>query len=210
MKHSIEKLRLEYGNRPLLAVESDPLQQFHLWLDDAIACDVMEPNGMSLATLDGKQPTLRTVLLKQLDDKGFVFFTHYGSRKGQHLANQSKAALNFWWREIYRQVSVEGRVEKVTRKESVAYFSTRPKGAQLAAHASSQSKILQSRDLLEKEFAKLKKMHVGKSIPCPSSWGGYRLIPERIEFWQGRKNRLHDRFVYVKTSGKWSHNRLAP
>ncbi len=213
MKGSIEKLRYEYGNTPLLeeALEADPIGEFEKWLLEAVHADVMEPNAMVLATITRTgYPTSRTVLLKGFDRKGFVFFTNYESRKGEHLAEHPFASLTFWWKEIYRQVNIEGAVKRVSRKESVEYFKKRPRGAQLAALASHQSKPLATRLEIEAAFAYLKKKYRGKPIPCPKGWGGYRLIPDRMEFWQGRASRLHDRFVYVKTDGEWVLSRLSP
>ncbi len=211
MKRSIEKIRSEYQDAPLVELKPDPIVQFQLWLEEACRAEVMEPNGMTLSTLsEGGRPTARTVLLKKVDRKGFVFFTHYGSRKGRHLERHHFGALTFWWRELYRQVCVEGNIERTPRKESLLYFKKRPRGAQLAALASDQSEPLLSRADLEESFARLKRDYRGKEIPCPKNWGGYRLVPERVEFWKGQKNRLHDRFVYVKTKSDWLFTRLYP
>lgn len=215
MKDSIHKLRLEYGNNSLLEdqVCADPHVQFRQWLEEALKAEVMEPNGMVLSTVSATgAPSSRTVLLKKLDS-GFVFFTNYGSRKAAQLEVDPCAALTFWWKEIYRQVNIEGKIEKVSRKESVEYFHSRPKGAQLAALASEQSAPLASRIELEEAFKSLKKKYLGKKVPCPKHWGGFRLIPDRFEFWQGNAHRLHDRFLYVKTDQKtqtWLLTRLAP
>jgi pyridoxamine 5'-phosphate oxidase len=213
MKRSIEKLRLEYGNASLLeqSLRSDPIQQFEHWLNEAIAAQVMEPNGMVLATISSAhRPSSRTVLLKGVDQRGLCFYTNYSSRKGEHLRLQPYASVTFWWKEIYRQVNFEGGIKKVTRKESIAYFGKRPRGAQLAACASQQSAPLAAREELEEAFNRLKKKYRGEEVPCPKEWGGYRLEPERVEFWQGRKNRLHDRFLYVKADTGWLISRLAP
>jgi pyridoxamine 5'-phosphate oxidase len=213
MIRSIEKLRFEYGNTPLLEedLRSDPVEQFLFWIKEALKAQVMEPNSMTLATVTSVgRPSTRTVLLKEITKGGFVFYTNYSSRKGEHLAGTPFASLTFWWKEIYRQVNIEGRVEKVSRRESLAYFKKRPRGAQLAAHASKQSAPLATRAEIESMFQLLKKKYQGKPIPCPTEWGGYRVLPERIEFWQGRQNRLHDRFLYVKANGEWMMTRLAP
>lgn len=212
-KTSIEKLRLEYGNTPLMEkdLHSDPLQQFKQWLEEAIEAEVIEPNAMILATVSPHgRPATRTVLLKGLDEQGFIFYTAGTSRKGQHLKERQEAAVTFWWRDIYRQVNVEGKVKKLPRKEVLAYFRKRPRGAQLAALASHQSKPLASRIELEEAFVREQAKWRGKEVPCPQRWCGYQLIPDRIEFWQGRKNRLHDRFVYVRPNGEWILSRLAP
>jgi pyridoxamine 5'-phosphate oxidase len=213
MKRSIEKIRYEYGNTPLLEKElkQDPMQQFQQWLNEAIDADVMEPNGMILATISSAdRPSSRTVLLKGVDQRGLCFYTSYASRKGEHLRLHPYASATFWWKEIYRQVNVEGKVDVLTRKQSSSYFHKRPKGAQLAASASVQSAPLASRAELEEVFERLQKKYRGREVPCPKDWGGYCLTPERIEFWQGRKNRLHDRFLYVKTNGSWLMTRLSP
>lgn len=212
-KTSIEKLRLEYGNTPLneADLDLDPLKQFARWLDEAVAAKVVEPNAMVLATVSPHgRPATRTVLLKDLDAKGFVFYTSSASRKGQHLKDRSEAAATFWWRDIYRQVNLEGRVEKLPRKMAIEYFQKRPRGAQIAALISSQSEPLAARAELEEAYARKEADLKGKPVPCPLKWCGYRLIPDRIEFWQGRRNRLHDRFVYVRPNGTWILSRLAP
>lgn len=211
-KQAIEKLRKEYGNVPLLETDlhSDPLLQFKAWFNDAIKAKVMEPNGMTLATLSPLgRPTTRTVLLKGLD-LGLIFYTQSTSRKGEHLKMRPEAALTFWWKEIYRQVNVEGHVKKLSRKESVAYFHKRPRGAQLAAYISCQTEPLASREALVEAYSREQIRLRGKPIPCPQRWCGYRLTPDRMEFWQGRKNRLHDRFVYVRANGDWVLSRLSP
>lgn len=213
MKRSIEKMRLEYGNTPL--VEEDltdtPHELFSQWLEEAVKAQVIEPNGMVLSTVSSLgRPSSRAVLLKHFDERGFVFFTNLESRKALQLVAAPFASLTFWWREIYRQVTVEGHVELLSRKDNQSYFTKRPRGAQLAAHASHQSAPLASRYEIEEVFERLKKKYRGKNIPCPSDWGGYRVIPNRIEFWQGRANRLHDRFLYVLTDTGWVISRLSP
>lgn len=210
----IEKLRQEYGNHPLL--ESDlkehPIDQFLVWFQQAMEAEVKEPNGMVLSTVSATGfPSARTVLLKKVDYQGFVFFTSANSRKGKQLKEHSFAALTFWWKEIYRQVQIEGKVVVVERHEVEDYFSKRPRGAQLAAHASSQSDPLATREELEEAFEAIDKHYEGKEIPCPKEWCGYRVIPERVELWQGRADRLHDRFVYVLApDNTWLISRLYP
>lgn len=213
MRRSIEKLRVEYGNDELLegTLHPNPIDQFLIWFEKAIEAQLFEPNGMTLATVSTSgRPSSRTVLLKKVDREGFVFFTDYQSRKAQQLAQIPFAALNFWWREIFRQVCIEGVIEKISRQEVRKYFEKRPRGAQIAVHASVQSSPLASRMEIEEAFDRLTKKYRGKRIPCPVHWGGYRLIPERFEFWQGRANRLHDRFVYIKAEGDWIFTRLSP
>lgn len=213
MKLSIEKLRIEYGSASLLeeALHPNPMKQFERWFKETLKAKIFEPNAMTLATVSylGK-PSSRTVLLKQIDENGFVFFTDYQSRKGLQLETCPFGSLTFWWREIYRQVCIEGKVKKISREASRLYFEKRPRGAQIAAHASQQSIPLASRFELEEVYARIKKRFAGKKIPCPSHWGGYCLIPDRIEFWQGKENRLHDRFLYVKANGEWTLTRLSP
>ncbi len=213
MKRSIEKLRCEYGNEPLLEgeLEIDPVVQFQKWLEDAIQAAVFEPNGMVLATVSSAgHPASRTVLLKKIDKRGLCFYTGSESRKGEHLRLHPYASVTFWWKEIYRQVNIEGAIVKIPRSEAIRYFHQRPKKAQVAALASNQSAPLASRDELEEAYNRLSKKYRGREVPCPSTWTGYRLEPERIEFWQGRASRLHDRFLYVKTDGAWLFTRLSP
>lgn len=212
MKQSISKLRIEYGTVTLREknLKSDPLDEFSLWLKEAIKSKCFEANGMTLSTVSELgRASSRVVLLKKLDH-GFVFYTNYESRKAKQLQINPFASLTFWWKEIYRQVTIEGKIEKITRKESSEYFATRPRGAQIAALASMQSNPLTSRSELEEIFARIKKKYRGKTIDCPKNWGGFRLVPERIEFWQGHLNRLHDRFLYVKADGDWFLSRLFP
>jgi pyridoxamine 5'-phosphate oxidase len=213
MKRSIEKLRHEYGTALLLEgmLHVDPIEQFRQWFQEALCSHVFEPNGMVLSTVTSAgRPSARTVLLKQFDAKGFCFYTHAESRKGGHLRLHPYASLTFWWKEIFRQVTIEGEVIKMPRPAAIRYFHLRPKGAQIAALASHQSAPLASRAELEEAYTRLSKHYKGRQIPCPTDWGGYRLKPERIEFWQGRANRLHDRFLYIKTDSIWLLTRLAP
>jgi len=206
-------LRQDYSLRGLSRSElnPDPLLQFHAWLADAQAEKLIEPNAMTLATVDPSgQPWTRTVLLKVCDARGFTFFTNYNGRKAGHLALNSKAALTFWWPPLERQVNVTGTVHKTDRDESDAYFAVRPLASQLGAWASAQSSVLESREDLEQSFEAQRLAFSGQQIPCPEHWGGYRLVPESIEFWQGRRSRLHDRFIYSQEKGEWRVQRLAP
>lgn len=209
----LSKLRLEYQNRAFLEkdVKKNPQDQFIIWFKEAIDALEDEPNAMVLSTVSSlSHPSARVVLLKYIDKKGFVFFTNYESRKGEQLQRNPHASLLFFWPKLQRQVSIEGYVEKTTRKESIAYFAKRPKGAQIGAYISSQSSSVSSRWDMEKQFLLTQKQFRGKKIPCPKHWGGIRLIPQRFEFWQGREHRLHDRFLYVNVEGKWVISRLFP
>ncbi|MDX5328948.1 MAG: pyridoxamine 5'-phosphate oxidase, partial [Marinobacter sp.] len=172
---------------------------------------ILEPNAMSLATTGSDQmPDLRTVLLKYFDSQGFVFYTNYGSRKARELDENPRAALLFPWIGLNRQVRIQGKVEKVSKAESLRYFASRPRGSQLGAWVSEQSKAITSRGLLEQKVAEMKRKFSSGEIPLPSFWGGYRVVPERIEFWQGRPSRLHDRFEYVREADGWTIQRLQP
>lgn len=192
-------------------LNDDPVAQFQAWFDDARNAGILEPNAMSLATTGSDQmPDLRTVLLKYFDSQGFVFYTNYGSRKARELDENPRAALLFPWIGLNRQVRIQGKVEKVSKAESLRYFASRPRGSQLGAWVSEQSKAITSRGLLEQKVAEMKRKFSSGEIPLPSFWGGYRVVPERIEFWQGRPSRLHDRFEYVREADGWTIQRLQP
>ncbi len=193
-------------------VLDDPIAQFQRWFDEALASDTHEPNAMTLATVGGDgQPSARIVLLKGIEPGGFVFYTNYDSRKGRELDAQGRAALVFWWPPLERQVRVEGRAERVDAAESDAYFASRPHGSRLGALASPQSQPIPDRDALEQRLHDLEaRFPAGTSVPRPDSWGGYRVVPSAIEFWQGRPNRLHDRLRYTRHGDAWQRERLAP
>jgi pyridoxamine 5'-phosphate oxidase len=193
-------------------LDPNPIKQFSNWFTAAIEADLRDVNAMSLATVgrDGK-PSVRVVLLKRFDQDGFVFFTNYESEKGKQLEANRSAALAFYWIELDRQIRVSGTVEKTSRQESAHYFHSRPRGSQIAAWASRQSEVVDARRVLDARFAEMSERYANGSVPLPSHWGGYRLKPEMIEFWQGRPNRLHDRFRYTRQAdGSWLIDRLAP
>jgi pyridoxamine 5'-phosphate oxidase len=205
-------VRNEYSLKTLeeSTVDRDPMKQFGLWMAEAIHAQVPEPTAMSMATVDARgRPSSRIVLLKGLDPRGFVFYTNYASRKGRDLAANPAAALTFLWKELERQVRIEGVTEKVTPAESDEYFATRPLGSRIGAWASPQSDAIASRQWLEERWAELGRQH-GENPPRPPHWGGYRLLPDYIEFWQGRRSRLHDRIVYKREGGGWKTSRVAP
>ena len=206
-------LRQSYKDNGLSRKElnSDPFIQFKKWFDEASSSEPI-PNAMSLSTSSSYgEPSLRTVLLKKFDKNGFVFFSNYQSRKAYQIKNNPKVALLFHWIALERQVSIEGVIEKVNKSESQQYFNSRPRGSQLGAWVSEQSKILTSRKVLENKLKELKLRFLEKSIPVPDFWGGYRVKPNRIEFWQGRADRLHDRFSFIKDDkNSWNLERLSP
>ncbi|MGZ5038657.1 MAG: pyridoxamine 5'-phosphate oxidase [Usitatibacter sp.] len=205
-------LRKDYALKTLdeADVDRDPLKQFGVWMVEAIHAQVPEPTAMTLSTADAKgHPSGRIVLLKGLDPVGFVFFTNYESRKGRELAANPFAALTFLWKELERQVRIEGRVEKVSAEESSAYYLTRPVGSRIGAWASPQSRVIENRAWLEERWKTLGAEH-GDDPERPPHWGGYRLVPEYLEFWQGRMSRLHDRVAYNRLGNAWEVARLAP
>jgi pyridoxamine 5'-phosphate oxidase len=210
----IAEIRRTYGARRLRRADlhADPLEQFASWLNEALGAGMIEPNAMSLATAwkDGR-PSVRTVLLKSLDSRGFVFYTNLESRKARQLDENPTASLLFPWLALERQVIVAGSVSRVTISEVTNYFAIRPRDSQISAWASPQSRAIASRTILEREWDKIRRKFANKKVPRPPFWGGYRVMPETIEFWQGGKNRLHDRFEYRRESdGSWTIERLAP
>ncbi len=212
---SLADLRKDYSLAGLLEKDlaKDPFRQFEKWFQEAEAAKLIEPNAMTLATTgaDGR-PSARTVLLKGLDGRGFVFYTNHESRKGRELANIPRATLVFPWLALERQVVVEGAATRVTREESEAYFHSRPRASQLGAWVSQQSSVITGRATLEDALKALEQKYAGKEVPLPPHWGGYRVSPEIVEFWQGRRSRLHDRLRYRRDpkTNEWTIERLAP
>lgn len=209
----ISKMRQEYMTKGLQKehLDENAIVQFEKWFNEAIKAKLCEANAMSLASV-GKdmKPSIRTVLLKIFDEKGFVFFSNYKSKKARQLEENSFAAVHFAWLELERQVKIEGKIEKISKTDSLKYFLSRPRGSQIGAWVSHQSEVVSSRSILEAKFDEIKNKFVKGEIPFPSFWGGYILKPEIIEFWQGGKDRLHDRFEYKLENNKWQINRLAP
>ena len=212
MTVNLTNLRKEFRQNGLNRSELDnnPFNQFSLWFTQAVELGIVEPSAMSLATANHKEIGIRTVLLKHFDDRGFVFFTNYGSKKSQQIDVKPQAALLFPWLDLERQVKIVGSVEKVTTLESIKYFASRPKDSQLGAWASQQSVKITSRSFLVSQFELMKNKFSKGEVPLPDFWGGYRVIPESIEFWQGRESRLHDRFIYQRSGTSWSVSRLSP
>jgi pyridoxamine 5'-phosphate oxidase len=212
---SIADLRVNYqkGSLDFADVQPNPLDQFSRWFDEALRSELPEPNALHLSTLDASTGRLsgRIVLLKGLDTTGFVFYTNYNSRKGREISHHAQAAMTFLWAELERQVRIEGRLERVSAEESDAYFASRPRASQLGAWVSEQSTIIGDRAVLEQKLAELELLYLNRAIPRPAHWGGYRLVPDYVEFWQGRPSRLHDRLAYTQQpDGAWRIERLSP
>jgi pyridoxamine 5'-phosphate oxidase len=209
----LASLRREYSRSGLRRgdLATEPFDQFRRWFDEAAEAGLLEPNAMVLSTTDGHRPSSRTVLLKAFDSRGFVFFTNYESRKACDIALDPRVSLLFPWYGLERQVAVLGEATRISASESLAYFASRPHGSQLGAWVSQQSSVISSRSLLEMKWDEMKRKFARGQIPLPSFWGGFRVTPVEIEFWQGRENRLHDRFRYARSGqGPWTVERLAP
>ena len=205
-------IRKEYKKSKLIESEINfnPLIQFKLWFEEALKSNVAQPNAMVLSTIKGQKPVSRIVLLKEIEDYGYVFYSNYNSSKAKDIRKNPCASLLFWWEILERQVRIEGKIEKVSQEQSISYFKTRPRESQLGAWASNQSEPISGRQELDNIKYNLEKKFKNKNVTKPENWGGFRLIPERFEFWQGRENRMHDRMTYLKLNGDWEINRLAP
>lgn len=209
----IQKLREDYqkGSLDESDVDRNPYEQFKKWLDEAVTSEVPEPNSMSLATVDASgKPHARIVLLKGIDERGFIFYSNYDSDKGNQMDGNPNISLCFLWKELERQVRISGKVTRLDREESEEYFKSRPRMSQLGALASNQSEEIESRAVLEERFSSFEAKYEGKEIPMPEQWGGYMVEPTEIEFWQGRRSRLHDRIVFSQDSSNWKIKRLSP
>lgn len=211
---SLADLRREYASRALTeaGAEDDPIQQFSLWFGEALKSELLDANAMTLATATpGGEPSARIVLLKGFDEAGFVFFTNYESAKGRVIAANPRACLLIFWAALERQVRMTGHVTRTSAQESESYFQSRPFESQIGAWASAQSRTVADRAALESRYAELAAQYAGGAVPLPPFWGGYRVTPDAIEFWQGRTSRLHDRLLYTRPAGgSWSRSRLAP
>ena len=214
--HDLSQLRRDYqrGGLRRADLHADPMEQFRLWFEQACTAELLEPNAMVLGSSDGQRPSSRTVLLKAFDQRGFVFFTNYGSRKAREIDATEQVSLLFPWYGLERQVAILGPAARISTAESLAYFVSRPFGSRLGAWVSQQSTVISSRSILEMQWQHLKQRFADGQVPLPSGWGGYRVDPQELEFWQGGENRLHDRFRYRRlpqaVGGPWLIERLAP
>ena len=206
LRRSASGLQLERED-----LDDDPIRQFAAWFSQACDGEQLDPNAVALSTVDqAGRPAVRTVLLKYFDSRGFVFFTNHGSNKAAQIEGNPNVAMLFFWRESGRQIIIRGTAAKISTKETLKYFATRPRGSQIGAWVSAQSSVISSRSLLEAKFDEMKRKFADREVPLPSFWGGYRVTPAEIEFWQGRTNRLHDRFQYTLARDNWTIARLAP
>jgi len=205
--------RKDYPDKPIRKemLNTNPFEQFGVWYRQALSDQVLEPNAMVLATATKEgRPSCRTVLFKEVDERGWIFYTNTNSRKAQEIAKNPFATATILWLEYPRQILIEGKIEPVSREHAEAYFATRPRKSQISSAASRQGEVLESRDQLEQKFLDLETQYKNQNIPMPNDWGGYRLVPNAIEFWHGRRDRRHDRFHYLLKDGKWSLERLSP
>ena len=212
-QNELAALRQDYSRHELSrsSVAEDPFEQFSLWFDEAVTAQIVEPNAMMLGTASANgRPSGRTVLLKGFDGSGFKFFTNYGSAKGRDLAENPFCFLHFFWKELERQIFIRGSAAKTSEQESDEYFAVRPYQSQIGAWASEQSSVIKSRSLLESKFRKLMERFPEGGVPRPDFWGGFKVLPDRFEFWQGRPSRLHDRILYSRAGDKWEISRLSP
>jgi pyridoxamine 5'-phosphate oxidase len=211
-KQFIRSLRRDYLKDDLLEkdISPDPVKQFGKWFHEALESKLVDGNAMTLATVSENRPNARIILLKSFDENGFEFFTNYASQKAREIEKNPEGCLLFYWGEFERQIRINGIIKKINREESGEYFSQRPRDSQIGALASRQSEPLESRDLLESRYKSISEKYDGKEIPLPDFWGGYALVPDYFEFWQGRPNRLHDRIAYIKQGDDWSISRLYP
>ena len=213
VKNYINTIRRDFANKPLEdnMVKDDPMDQYAVWFQEAISSDILDPYAACLSTVDSTgQPSSRMVYIRDIIEEGFVFYTNYNSAKGDDLLNNPKAAFNIFWGELERQIRIQGVVVKVDEKISDDYFNARPRKSKIGAWASSQSQIISSRSDLENMYSSLEEKFKEVEVPRPSHWGGYCLKADRIEFWQGRPSRLHDRICYTKENGIWGKSRLSP
>ncbi|MEM7372500.1 MAG: pyridoxamine 5'-phosphate oxidase [Bacteroidota bacterium] len=213
IRKEVSGLRQDYQNLGLKKsqLHADPIQQFEAWFEEAVQTVQHEPNAMSLATVSEGRPSVRIVLLKGFDERGFLFYSNYHSKKGQDIEGNPQVALTFWWPELARQLRIEGIASQLSTEESNHYFQQRGRGSRIGAWASPQSQIIRNREELEKNVEGVTKRFEGQEVfPCPPHWGGYLVQPEKMEFWQGRSSRLHDRLVYEKAGDSWRIVRLAP
>lgn len=213
LRKKVSEIRIDYtkGELDIDHVASDPIAQFETWFEEAVSAEVIEPNAMSLGTVSNGQPSVRIVLLKGFDERGFTFYTNYESRKAAELQEEPKAALTFFWPELQRQVRIEGTVVKAPEPESDQYYASRGRGSRIGAWASPQSRKISDRKVLEDLVEEVSRRFDGQEeIPRPDHWGGYLLQPTYLEFWQGRSSRLHDRIVYEHVNGEWDISRIAP
>ena len=214
MIENLHSMRIDYSGKDLIKkkFKKNPIKQFNLWFQEAIKFKIKEPNAMILSTIKKKnKPTSRTVLLKEVDNKGFIFFTNYNSNKGVEIKNNKNVSLNFLWKNMERQIIIEGITKKISEVSSINYFNKRPRDSQISAWVSDQSKKLKNKIILENQYKKtIKKFEKIDTVPKPTCWGGYIVLPNKIEFWQGKKSRLHDRICYKLINKNWKKFRLSP